>query len=480
MSVLVSLQIPLPPLPEQQRIVVALTEQIAAVEQAKAAVTKQLAAAQALPAAYLRAVFDSPAAQDWTQVRLGDVAITLQNGIYKSAENYGKGKPFIRMYNIQNTSWNLDLGKMAAVVVSERELEQFALCEGDLLISRVNSVEMVGKCAWVNSKAKGFVFENMLIRIRLASTINSLFVAQQMSTRNVRQQIQNVTKRAIGQASINSADLRSIKIALPSLENQNRIAQSLNEKIANSTKLCQVLETQLTAFNTIPATLLRRAFAGELVPQQAVVPVPKRVWSMVERATAVGAYIVNRLHPQSWLGRVKFAKFQYLTEAWVGVVLGGHYQRASYGPYDPNLGQLEGIAEQYGWFTVHPHPDPQKNRYDYKLGSATAAAVEIATSVLGEQQPALDTLLSLLGSLDTKQVEKIATLFAVWNDFLLDGHRPTDNAIITEFRTHWRESKAHFSPETLQHDLNWMREHGLIPHGIGPHTESRYAPHLES
>lgn len=54
---LANLELPLPPLPTQQRIAAELREQMAAVERARAAAAAQLAAINALPAALLRRAF---------------------------------------------------------------------------------------------------------------------------------------------------------------------------------------------------------------------------------------------------------------------------------------------------------------------------------------------------------------------------------------------------------------------------------------
>lgn len=56
-SQVMSQKIPLPPLPEQRRIAALLTEQLAAVEQARKAAETQLAAINDLPAALLRQAF---------------------------------------------------------------------------------------------------------------------------------------------------------------------------------------------------------------------------------------------------------------------------------------------------------------------------------------------------------------------------------------------------------------------------------------
>jgi Type I restriction modification DNA specificity domain len=67
------LEIPLPPLVEQERIAARLTEQLAIVERARAAAQARLAAAEALPTAYLREVFEGPTASKWKEYRLGQL-----------------------------------------------------------------------------------------------------------------------------------------------------------------------------------------------------------------------------------------------------------------------------------------------------------------------------------------------------------------------------------------------------------------------
>ena len=256
--------IPLPPLPEQKRIVGILSDRLTAIDKARIATEAQLKAAKALPAAYLRQVFDSPEAQKWKRKKFGDIALTVQNGVYKSSEYYGHGYPFIRMYNIQNTSWNLNLDTLAQVSLDDHELEKFRLEVGDLLISRVNSFELVGKCGLVSSMAKGYVFENMLIRVQLIDSIDSLFVAQQMGHCTIRKQVQGVAKQAIGQASINSTDIRNIELMLPSFSEQRTISAKINKALEQVEKLQQSLQSQLTTINQLPAVILRQAFNGEL------------------------------------------------------------------------------------------------------------------------------------------------------------------------------------------------------------------------
>ena len=65
--------IPLPPIEEQRRIATKIQELMQEVERARTACEKQLEAAKALHAAYLREVFESEESKKWEKKRLGEV-----------------------------------------------------------------------------------------------------------------------------------------------------------------------------------------------------------------------------------------------------------------------------------------------------------------------------------------------------------------------------------------------------------------------
>ena len=71
----------------------------------------------------------------------------------------------------------------------------------------------------------------------------------------------------------------------------------------------------------------------------------------------------------------------------------------------------------------------------------------------------------------TSQAERIATIYAVWNDFLLNGREtPSDKEILDEVRENWTPNKAHSAIKTWQDSLNKMRAYHIIPHGRGKST----------
>jgi type I restriction enzyme S subunit len=260
-----TIEIPLPSLPEQTRITAILTEQMAAVERARAATEAQLEAAKALPAAYLRDVFDSVEALRWERKPLGELAILgPDNGIFKQRHHFGRGVPIVNVSDLFR-SLAVDLTKTERVDVSEAEIIRYGIAPGDLFFCR-SSVkrEGIGWCCYVNKVSEPAVFECHVMRVRLDSNkANPQYVAYYWSHPSVREQIIGNSRTAT-MTTMNQADLAEVEIPIPPILEQQRIASILNKKMEELERLHQILITRLNTINALPAVLLRRAFNGEL------------------------------------------------------------------------------------------------------------------------------------------------------------------------------------------------------------------------
>ncbi len=256
-------KIPIPPLPEQRRIVSILDEHLTAVEQARAAVEAQLDAATGLRAAYLREVLDGRAAQGWPVVSLAELGLNTRNGTYKPDSFYGDGVPILKMFNIGRLDGTWLLQRVDRVRLTPREFETYRLRRGDILVNRVNSRELVGKCAVVDHRLEGAVFESKNMRLRLnPKRVLPSFVATWLNSEKGRQQILSRMRAIVGQATINRSDLQSIEISLPILRDQQLLMNKLEETISTVRSLARKLAAQLETVKGVPASLLRRAFSG--------------------------------------------------------------------------------------------------------------------------------------------------------------------------------------------------------------------------
>jgi type I restriction enzyme S subunit len=156
-------------------------------------------------------------------VELGSIVELVQYGTSEKANSNGEGTAIVRMNNIINGV--LNLSNLKHIVLPERERAKLILNRGDILFNRTNSKELVGKCAVFDNQDE-YVFASYLIRIRLdANKALPEFVAFVINSRIGRQQIDALSRQIIGQANVNTEELRSLLIPLPPLDVQREIMQ---------------------------------------------------------------------------------------------------------------------------------------------------------------------------------------------------------------------------------------------------------------
>ncbi|PYR40135.1 MAG: hypothetical protein DMF95_34300, partial [Acidobacteria bacterium] len=158
-----SVPIELPPLIDQRRIAAELKDSFAAVDAARRAAEDRFAAAESLPAAYLREVFEGPAASGWKIVNLRDIAQTT-GGVQKTPSRAPRNHhcPYLTVRNVQRGS--LDLSQVERFEVTESELERLRLRKGDILVVEGNgSPEQIGRNAVFDLEGVDWIHQNHVI-----------------------------------------------------------------------------------------------------------------------------------------------------------------------------------------------------------------------------------------------------------------------------------------------------------------------------
>ena len=162
-------------------------------------------------------------------VALGSILTLVQYGTSEKANKLQTGTPVIRMNNISDGELNLT--DLKHVLLPQSDIDSLKLIDGDILFNRTNSKELVGKCAVYHPTTAGecYVFASYLIRIRLDTQIaDPDFVSYIVNSVIGRNQINAMSRQIIGQANINSQELRSLQIPMPPLDQQLGIVRQLN------------------------------------------------------------------------------------------------------------------------------------------------------------------------------------------------------------------------------------------------------------
>ena len=252
-----SLQIPVPPLPEQQRIVGILDEAFAGIATAKANAEKNLQNARALFESYLQSVLRS---KKWKWKTLGDLCDDVEYGSSAKSKAEG-GVPVLRMGNIQDG--RLDWENLV-YTDGKAEIKKYLLKHNDVLFNRTNSPELVGKTAIYKSEMPA-IFAGYLIRIhRKEDLLDADYLTYFLNSEIAFDYGKTVVISSVNQANINGTKLKSYPIPAPSLSEQKAIVAKLNELSEETQRLAALYERKLAALEGLKKSLLHQAFTGQL------------------------------------------------------------------------------------------------------------------------------------------------------------------------------------------------------------------------
>ncbi len=267
-----SLEIFAPPLAEQRRIAGRLREQLAAVAQARVAVRAQLDAAEVLPAAHLRTVFNGDAAKKWTTKPLIE-ASEISGGITLGRNMRGRATravPYLRVANVKDG--RLDLSHVKEVEATENEIEDCRLIFGDILLTEGGDPDKLGRGTYWQEQLPECIHQNHIFRVRFdLAAFSPAFVAFQMGSPYGKAYFLAHAKQTTGIASINKTVLSKFPLLVPPFAEQCAIASQLEAEKKEAAGLTKTLTDKLTALDHLPAALLREAFggaAGQLVARR--------------------------------------------------------------------------------------------------------------------------------------------------------------------------------------------------------------------
>lgn len=165
-------------------------------------------------------------------------------------------------------------------------------------------------------------------------------------------------------------------------------------------------------------------------------------------------------------GRIQLQKCMFAAECLLNMPFHTQYVRYEHGPYDPHLQSFETILSSNGWYTVL-----QGSPVTYQKGKRFEEGLKEYMNAYSDIDSKLKKIVDFLRPMKTSQAERVATLLAVWNDYILDGiPQPSDKEIIDEVVTHWTPNKSNPQYSTWQDTLCKMRENQFIPKGTGVHT----------
>jgi type I restriction enzyme S subunit len=165
------------------------------------------------------------------------------------------------MFNLNSGALHLE--RLERIQASVEEQWAYAVLPGDILVSRVNSRDLVGKSAVVNSIGEAAVFEAMLMRLRVKHDVHPSLLVQLMNAPQFLHELRGRAKHAIGQSSINQDDLLTMTVPNMPADVQQRLASDVGNQIAVAQQLTRAM-ADVPPAPLLRSAIIRKAFSGEL------------------------------------------------------------------------------------------------------------------------------------------------------------------------------------------------------------------------
>lgn len=268
-----TIPIPIAPVPEQHRIVTRIESLFAKLDEAKEKAQAVVDGVELRKSAILHKAFTGELTEQWRKehgegldgwknTTLSEIVSGFKYGTSEKSTYNNTGMPVLRIPNVGTGTLSFeDMKYLAHNDVDEAN----QVHENDLLIIRSNgSRDLVGKCAIVPALSRKFAYASFLIRIKPSEWILPDYLALYLNSTDARTQMFKKAKSSAGIHNINSQELGSITINVPTIYEQSAIIAVLNNLLAKGQQAKEAAEAVLIQIDTMKKAILARAFRGEL------------------------------------------------------------------------------------------------------------------------------------------------------------------------------------------------------------------------
>ena len=219
------------------------------------------------PSAALEVVASVP--PGWTAVEIGETGQVLLGKARNPRESGGPNlHPYLRVANVQENY--IDTSNVLEMPFSSDEYTRYVLRDGDVLLNEGQSPELAGRPAIYRGEVPKYCFQNSLIRFRPHPLVLSEYALLVF-----RHYLHSGVFRASSRWTTNIAHLSAKRFALipmpiPPHAEQQRIVNDATRRLENSAGQEQSIRTALDHLRGMEAELFASATVGLLADQHSV------------------------------------------------------------------------------------------------------------------------------------------------------------------------------------------------------------------
>ena len=265
MTMITEMKVHFPSFPEQQKIASFLS----AVDKK----IKQLTLKKALLENYKEGVMQKLFSQEirfrdedgkefpeWEKKFLGEVSKYVKGYAFKSADFTTSGIRVVRVSDLSQNKIKTEIEKVFIGKEQAGNYRKYQLNKGDIIITTVGSKpdlleSAVGRGIYINADNEGVLNQNML-KFEKFKEVENRFIFSLINSKKYQNYIRQIARGNANQANITVADLLKYKVSIPSIKEQQRIADFLS---AIDTKI-EAVSQQIEKTQSFKKGLLQQMF----------------------------------------------------------------------------------------------------------------------------------------------------------------------------------------------------------------------------
>lgn len=259
-NVIKNIEVPVPDLTEQERIVSKIEELFSRLDASVAELQTAKEKLKVYRQAVLKEALSSK--EGWHKYHFSDLMEGVRNGYGKKPDDAGKYR-ILRISSVRPGKVDLSDYRTNQAPFDKNDL----IAENDLLFTRYNgSLEYVGVCACVPQLQENYAYPDKIIKCtpKLKNKYHSKFIQYCMNQGQVREYIRSKIKTTSGQKGIAGSDIKKAVLWLPELSVQEIIVKKIDAEMSVCDSIEQAIDASLRQAEALRQSILKRAFEGEL------------------------------------------------------------------------------------------------------------------------------------------------------------------------------------------------------------------------
>lgn len=206
--------------------------------------------------------------EGWKWCKLGNFIVSIDAGKSFKCEEREPLTGEIGVAKVSAVTWGeYDESESKTCTDTSKENEAYLIQFGDFILSRANTIDLVGACVIARKVTKKIMLSDKTLRINF-NGISQEYFLQYLCSRMGRNQIMQLsTGNQESMRNIGQERIRSIAAPICSKREAEMVVETLASGLSECDQLDQNITTSLQQAEALRQSIMKKAFSGKLVPQ---------------------------------------------------------------------------------------------------------------------------------------------------------------------------------------------------------------------